>query len=220
MWSKKVNLIFFIFDYFIYSFYAGSCFTNFLQSSLSFGVDLSMILLSVYYVFIVTLIYRQCNFTWKLVISCIIHPLFVELYSTFLKFARGTKSSDFFDQRIHLFYQHEKSLAFETLFNLYRRFMFNDTNDVNLTTLLVIVSGIQEILSRSCMEWKEVNLRRLLGSKPLFEHEMIQKRKFYSYSVTARSIFELTSIIVAPIINNLLQKSLCCGSWLLRARSN
>ena len=76
--------------------------------------------------------------------------------------------------------------------------MFNDIGDNDTTILLVIICGLQEILIRSTMEWKEVNMRKLLGLKPLKEAELVTKRRFYSYIVTARSILEIVAIIVSP----------------------
>ena len=50
------------------------------------------------------------------------------------------------------------------------------------------------------MEWKEVMLRKLLGKEPLTEEQLIFKRKFFSHSVTARSIMEIACIFIAPIL--------------------
>ena len=50
------------------------------------------------------------------------------------------------------------------------------------------------------MEFKEEILRKLLGKPPIPRNIVIMKRKFYSYSVTSRSIIELVSIIIAPVM--------------------
>ena len=66
--------------------------------------------------------------------------------------------------------------------------MFNSVDNTGLTIILVIISGIQEVLVRSCMEWKEVTARKLLGSKPLAAEQMLQKRMYYAYTNTMRLV--------------------------------
>ena len=78
--------------------------------------------------------------------------------------------------------------------------MFNNIGNNDVTLVLVIICGIQEIIIRSTMEWREVMLRKLMGSAPLTKEELVIKRKFYSYTVTSRSILELISIIISPVM--------------------
>ena len=90
------------------------------------------------------------------------------------------------------------TFGLESLLQLFRRFLFNDTSSATLTLAFVFISGIEEIAARSFMEKKEIWLRKLLGSKPLTEIEMVAKRQYFSHSVTSRSILEIASIIIAP----------------------
>ena len=131
-------------------------------------------------------------------IALVVHPLFVEAVMTAIKFGEGLHIIHKIQS--HPFYIHIMLFSFEATLNLFRRFLFNDTSDVNITLLLVILSGFQEVLIRSCMEWKEVNLRKLLGQPALSPNDMVMKRRLYSYSVTSRSILELVCIILAPIM--------------------
>ena len=92
------------------------------------------------------------------------------------------------------------SLGAECILNLFRRFLFNEAGSTNLTLMLVVLTGFQEILIRSTMERKEVVLRKIMGKPPLSEEILILKRKYFSYNVTARSILELVCIIIAPFM--------------------
>ena len=62
------------------------------------------------------------------------------------------------------------------------------------------MSGIEELLARSFMEKKEIFFRKMFKMKVLTDIEFITKRKYYSHSVTSRSIIELVSIIIAPLM--------------------
>ena len=71
------------------------------------------------------------------------------------------------------------------MLNLYRRFLFITTGSAEISILLVLLSAIEEVILRSTSETREMYFRKLTGMKPLNEADIIQKRKFYSYSITA-----------------------------------
>ena len=73
-------------------------------------------------------------------------------------------------------------------------------SSVSVTIIFTFISGIEEIMARYGMERKEVYLRKVFGMKPLTELELVAKRRFFSHTVSARSILELVSIVVAPVM--------------------
>ena len=71
---------------------------------------------------------------------------------------------------------------------------------MTVTVVLVILSGIEEVIIRSTFEQKEFYLRKILGKKQLKNEELAEKRKFWSYGVTATSIIEITSVIITTVM--------------------
>ena len=178
-------------------------------------ISISAILFGVYYVSLGILVYRLSNpifkglhifchfqfcnaFLYKLVvISLVIHPIVVETLSSILKIGLGRATEKY---SMHPYYDHTVLISLEMIFQLLRRFMFNDANNMNVTILLVTFSGLQEVLLRSTIEWREVMLRRTLRVAAMDEKMLAAKRKFYSYTLTSRSILELVCILISPIM--------------------
>ena len=139
-------------------------------------------------------IYRQSNSLGKSLIALILHPILTEITGTILKISIGSGKS------IHPFYDHLHTFTFETILNLYRRFLFVNTGDLGVQIILIIASGVEEVITRSTVQWREEVFRKLLHKPISSEEELIEKRKFWSYTVTSNAIVEITSILVSGVM--------------------
>ena len=140
------------------------------------------------------LLFRNASPLGKSMIALVIYPILVELFGTFLKSTAGT------GKRIHPFYDHLLFFIYDAITNLFRRFLFNSSGSIEMTVILVILSGIEEVLVRSSVEWREIFFRKLTAARPLSAAEIREKRKFWAYSVNSSTIVELSSIIISSVM--------------------
>ena len=104
------------------------------------------------YLYSVNTLFKLASTPWQFFIALVAHPIIVEIVTTMMKMGQGQGKANWGTELPeHPFYQHESSFTVETILNLFRRFLFNETNSVQTTTVLVILCGIQEVLVRSSM---------------------------------------------------------------------
>ena len=84
--------------------------------------------------------------------------------------------------------------------HLFRRFLFANAGSVEASTVLVLLSSIEEITMRSTLLWRDTHLRQLLGMKSYTPAELVERKKFCSYSITCSSMLELSSILVSTVM--------------------
>jgi hypothetical protein len=146
------------------------------------------------YVYTSMIFYRRSGAIMKAVIALVIHPLISDAGLTIMKLHVG------FALKRHPFYDHISTTPCEAIFSLLRRFMFTNASDSSTTLVLVVLSGFQEVVSRSLTEKKDSFFRNLFGLQPLTKTELEAKRKFWSYTVTMTSFIELSCIIVSNVM--------------------
>ncbi len=95
------------------------------------------------------------------------------------------------------FYFTKIGFAFEAILNLFRRVLFTNAASLEITVLFVVISGIEEVCTRASQEPREVWMRRLLGMTPLTHADLLEKRRYWSYTITSSCIIEITCIFVA-----------------------
>ena len=149
---------------------------------------------AIFYITSTIIWYRDSSPVVQAVIALLLHPIITEIITSFLKLDSEKGRHN------HLFYDHLHFFILECTLNLFRRFLFVNTGDSTVTVVLVILSGIEEVIIRSTFEQKEYYVRKFLGKKQLTKEELDEKRKYWSYGVTSTSIIEITTIIIAAIM--------------------
>ena len=69
-----------------------------------------------------------------------------------------------------------------------------------LKGIIIFISGVEDVLLRISREKREYYMRKLFGMKQLDFDQLIEKKQYWSYSVTSTAILELTSTILIPFM--------------------
>ena len=177
------------------------------RNSVVFAFCESLIITSVavpvfFYLTFMMEFYRKSSTLTKGMIALFIHPLIFDTFLMVVKVASGKGKSatvgNIFE--LHPFFHVLIFFNLDTTNHLFRRFLFLNAGSPELSTLFVILSGIQEVMGRSTLDKRNVFMRKLLGNKPMSEEEAANKSLFWNYVVTSNSISEVSSIVISAVM--------------------